>query len=61
MKRLIIKSIVAAVALASFGLASAQDIKEHTIKFGVNGPRTTPPAPACASSPNSWPPSRAAR
>jgi TRAP-type C4-dicarboxylate transport system substrate-binding protein len=42
MKRLIIKSIVAAVALASFGLASAQDIKEHTIKFGVNGPENHP-------------------
>ena len=42
MKRLIIKSIVAAVALASFGFAGAQDIKEHTIKFGVNGPENHP-------------------
>jgi tripartite ATP-independent transporter DctP family solute receptor len=42
MKRLIIKSIVAAVALAGFGLACAQDIKEHTIKFGVSGPENHP-------------------
>ena len=42
MKRLIIKSIVAAVALASFGFAGAQDIKERTIKFGVNGPENHP-------------------
>ena len=34
MKRLFIKSVLATVALAACGLASAQDIKERTIKFG---------------------------
>ena len=29
--------LVAAVALASFGFACAQDIKEHTFKFATNG------------------------
>jgi TRAP-type transport system periplasmic protein len=39
MKRtLFIKSIVAAAAFAAFGTASAQDIKERTLKFGLNGP-----------------------
>lgn len=42
MKRLILKSLVATVALAAFGLASAQDIKEHTFKFGVNAPEGHP-------------------
>jgi tripartite ATP-independent transporter DctP family solute receptor len=37
MKRLVLKSLVAAVALAAFGMASAQDIKEHTFKFATNG------------------------
>jgi TRAP-type transport system periplasmic protein len=37
MKRLVLKSLVAAVALATFGWASAQDIKEHTFKFATNG------------------------
>jgi len=37
MKRLVLKSLVAAVALAAFGLTSAQDIKEHTFKFATNG------------------------
>ncbi len=36
MKRLMLKSLVAAVAVASFGLAGAQEIREHTIKFGAN-------------------------
>ena len=36
MKRLILKSIAAAVALAAVGLACAQDIKEHTFKFALN-------------------------
>jgi TRAP-type transport system periplasmic protein len=45
MKRLILKSIVAAVAVAAFGMASAQDIKERTIKFGVAGPETHPAVP----------------
>jgi tripartite ATP-independent transporter DctP family solute receptor len=38
MKRLFIKSVLATVALAACGLASAQDIKERTIKFGLNSP-----------------------
>ena len=42
MKRLLMKSIVAAVALAAFGVASAQDIKERTLKFGLNGPEGHP-------------------
>jgi TRAP-type transport system periplasmic protein len=45
MKRLVLKSIVAAVAVAAFGMASAQDIKERTIKFGVAGPETHPAVP----------------
>ena len=32
MKRLMIKTLVAAAALAAFGLASAQEVREHTIK-----------------------------
>lgn len=42
MKRLVLKSIVAAVALAAFGMASAQDIKERTIKFAANAPEGHP-------------------
>ena len=42
MKRLVLKSIVAAVAIAAFGVASAQDIKEHTFKFTLNGPEGHP-------------------
>ena len=42
MKRLMLKSIAAAVAVAAFGMASAQDIKEHTIKFTLNGPEGHP-------------------
>ena len=42
MKRLVLKSIVAAVALAAFGMASAQDIKEHNFKFAVNAPEGHP-------------------
>ena len=45
MKRLVLKSIVAAVAVAALGMASAQDIKERTIKFGVAGPETHPAVP----------------
>jgi tripartite ATP-independent transporter DctP family solute receptor len=37
MKRLVLKSLVAAVALATFGMACAQDIKERPIKFATNG------------------------
>jgi tripartite ATP-independent transporter DctP family solute receptor len=42
MKRLFIKSVLATVALATCGLASAQDIKERTIKFGLNSPEGHP-------------------
>lgn len=38
MKRLMLKSIAAAVAVAAFGVASAQDIKERTIKFAHQNP-----------------------
>lgn len=41
MKRLVLKSIVAAFAIAGCGLASAQ---ERVIKFGVAGPDTHPAA-----------------
>ncbi len=42
MKRLFIKTVLATVALAAFGVASAQDIKEHTIKFAANAPEGHP-------------------
>ncbi len=42
MKRLFIKSVLATMALAACGLASAQDIKERTIKFGLNSPEGHP-------------------
>ncbi len=42
MKRLFIKSVLASVALAAMGMASAQDIKERTIKFGLNSPEGHP-------------------
>lgn len=42
MKRFFLKSVVAAVALAAMGVASAQDIKERTLKFGLNGPEGHP-------------------
>lgn len=42
MKRLVLKSIAAVMALTAIGMASAQDIKERTIKFGVAGPETHP-------------------
>ena len=38
MKRLFIKSVLATVALAAFGMASAQDIKERTVKFATQNP-----------------------
>jgi TRAP-type transport system periplasmic protein len=44
MKRIFLKSLVAVAALAAAGAAFAQDIKEHTIKFGLNGPETHPAA-----------------
>ena len=42
MKRLMIKTLVAAAALAAFGLASAQDVREHTIKFATQNPKGHP-------------------
>ena len=42
MKRLMLKTIAAAVVIAAFGMASAQDIKERTIKFTLNGPEGHP-------------------
>ncbi len=42
MKRLMIKTLVAAMALTVFGLASAQDIKERTIKFATQNPKGHP-------------------
>jgi TRAP-type transport system periplasmic protein len=42
MKRLFIKTLLASVAVAAFGAAQAQDIKERTIKFGLNSPEGHP-------------------
>jgi TRAP-type transport system periplasmic protein len=42
MKRLVLKSIAAAVMVATVGLATAQDIKERTLKFALNGPEGHP-------------------
>ena len=42
MKRLMLKAIAAAGVIAAFGVASAQDIKERTIKFTLNGPEAHP-------------------
>lgn len=42
MKRLMIKTLLAAAALAAFGMAGAQDIKEHAFKFALNGPEGHP-------------------
>ena len=42
MKRLFIKSVLASLALAALGVASAQDIKERTLKFGLNSPEGHP-------------------
>ena len=45
MKRLFMKTVLAAVAVAAVGapcLATAQDIKERTLKFGVAGPENHP-------------------
>ncbi|MDW5441452.1 TRAP transporter substrate-binding protein [Polaromonas sp. SM01] len=42
MKRLMIKTLVAAATLGAFGLAAAQDIKEHTIKFAHQNPKGHP-------------------
>ncbi|MDO9217052.1 MAG: TRAP transporter substrate-binding protein [Lacisediminimonas sp.] len=43
MKRMMIKTMVAAAALAAFGMAQAQaQIKEHTIKFATQNPKGHP-------------------
>jgi TRAP-type transport system periplasmic protein len=42
MKRLFIKSVLATLAVSAMGLACAQDIKERTLKFGLNGPEGHP-------------------
>jgi len=42
MKRVMIKTLVAAAALAAFGMAGAQDIKERTIKFATQNPKGHP-------------------
>ena len=42
MKRLLLKSIAAAAAIAASGAACAQDIKEHTFKFAANAPEGHP-------------------
>ncbi len=42
MKRMLIKTLVAAAALAVLGMASAQDIKERTIKFATQNPKGHP-------------------
>jgi tripartite ATP-independent transporter DctP family solute receptor len=42
MKRLMIKTLMAAMAVAAFGIASAQDIKERTLKVGLQNPKGHP-------------------
>ncbi len=42
MKRLMLKTLVAAVALAAFGAATAQDIKERSFKLGLQNPKGHP-------------------
>ena len=42
MKRLFIKTLVAAAAVLTFGAASAADIREHTIKFATQNPKGHP-------------------
>ncbi len=42
MKRLVLKSVAAAVMMATVGFAAAQDIKERTLKFALNGPEGHP-------------------
>ncbi len=42
MKRLTIKTLVAVAAMAAFGVASAQDIKERTLKFATQNPKGHP-------------------
>jgi tripartite ATP-independent transporter DctP family solute receptor len=42
MKRFFIKTLVAVAALAAVGVASAQDIKERTLKVGLQNPKGHP-------------------
>jgi TRAP-type transport system periplasmic protein len=42
MKRLMIKTVLAAAAIALLGVASAQDIKERTLKVGLQNPKGHP-------------------
>ena len=42
MKRMMMKTLVAAAALAAFGMAQAQNYKEHTIKFATQNPKGHP-------------------
>ena len=42
MKRLMLKTLAAALAVTAFGGAHAQDIKEHTIKFATQNPKGHP-------------------
>jgi TRAP-type transport system periplasmic protein len=42
MKRLMIKTLVAAVAVAAFGVAGAQDIKERSFKLAQQNPKGHP-------------------
>ncbi len=42
MKRLTLKTLAAALLVAAFGAASAQDIKERTLKFTLNSPEGHP-------------------
>ena len=42
MKRLFVKTVLATVALAAVGFASAQDIRERTIKFGTQNAQGHP-------------------
>ena len=42
MKRFFLKTVIASVALAAFGMASALDVKERTIKFATQNPEGHP-------------------
>ena len=42
MKRLMIKTVLAAAAITLLGVASAQDIKERTLKVGLQNPKGHP-------------------
>lgn len=42
MKRLALKAIAAAAVLATLGVAQAQEIREHTIKFATQNPKGHP-------------------